>query len=67
MGSSRRLLRDPPELAALEQVFRDKWGRVFASLVGFLGDSSHRLEQKPGDGGSLVTATRPLRRRKRRP
>ena len=22
----------------LEQVFRDEWGRVLASLVGFLGD-----------------------------
>ncbi|MGZ4307178.1 MAG: sigma factor, partial [Solirubrobacteraceae bacterium] len=22
----------------LEQVFRDEWGRVVASLVGFLGD-----------------------------
>ncbi|HEX6523187.1 MAG TPA: sigma-70 family RNA polymerase sigma factor [Streptosporangiaceae bacterium] len=25
-------------LSALEQVFRDEWGRVLASLVGFLGD-----------------------------
>jgi RNA polymerase sigma-70 factor (ECF subfamily) len=24
--------------AALEQVFRDEWGRVLASLIGFLGD-----------------------------
>src|SRR5213592_3554686 len=23
---------------ALEQVFRDEWGRVLASLIGFLGD-----------------------------
>ncbi len=23
---------------ALEQVFRDEWGRVVASLIGFLGD-----------------------------
>ena len=26
------------EVALLEQVFRDEWGRVLASLVGFLGD-----------------------------
>ena len=26
------------ELALLEEVFRDEWGRVLASLVGFLGD-----------------------------
>ena len=26
------------EVALLEQVFRDEWGRVVASLVGFLGD-----------------------------
>jgi RNA polymerase sigma-70 factor (ECF subfamily) len=25
-------------VAALEQVFRDEWGRVLASLIGFLGD-----------------------------
>ncbi|MBV9446641.1 MAG: sigma-70 family RNA polymerase sigma factor [Streptosporangiaceae bacterium] len=25
-------------MSALEQVFRDEWGRVLASLVGFLGD-----------------------------
>jgi len=24
--------------AALERVFRDEWGRVLASLIGFLGD-----------------------------
>jgi RNA polymerase sigma-70 factor (ECF subfamily) len=33
--------RDSPtggELALIEQVFRDEWGRVLASLVGFLGD-----------------------------
>jgi RNA polymerase sigma-70 factor, ECF subfamily len=26
------------EIAILEQVFRDEWGRVLASLIGFLGD-----------------------------
>ena len=25
-------------IAVLEQVFRDEWGRVLASLIGFLGD-----------------------------
>jgi RNA polymerase sigma-70 factor, ECF subfamily len=25
-------------VAALEQIFRDQWGRVLASLIGFLGD-----------------------------
>ena len=25
-------------VASLEQVFRDEWGRVLASLIGFLGD-----------------------------
>jgi RNA polymerase sigma-70 factor (ECF subfamily) len=25
-------------VATLEQVFRDQWGRVFAALIGFLGD-----------------------------
>jgi RNA polymerase sigma-70 factor (ECF subfamily) len=25
-------------MSALEEVFRDEWGRVLASLVGFLGD-----------------------------
>ena len=24
--------------ASVEQVFRDEWGRVLASLIGFLGD-----------------------------
>jgi RNA polymerase sigma-70 factor (ECF subfamily) len=35
-----RLRRDPPDRGVLliEQVFRDEWGRVLASLVGFLGD-----------------------------
>jgi RNA polymerase sigma-70 factor (ECF subfamily) len=25
-------------VAALEQVFREQWGRVLAALIGFLGD-----------------------------
>jgi RNA polymerase sigma-70 factor, ECF subfamily len=25
-------------IAILEQAFRDQWGRVLASLIGFLGD-----------------------------
>ena len=40
-GSHGRRDRDPPGgggLAILEQVFRDEWGRVLASLIGFLGD-----------------------------
>src|SRR5207249_3492697 len=38
----RRRDRDSPErdllVTTLEQVFRDEWGRVLASLIGFLGD-----------------------------
>src|SRR5262249_56135884 len=34
--------RDPPFggvlVATLEQVFREEWGRVLATLIGFLGD-----------------------------
>ena len=40
-GPSRRRDRGPSvggALALLEEVFRDEWGRVLASLVGFLGD-----------------------------
>ena len=40
-GPSRRRDRGPAvggALALLEEVFRDEWGRVLASLVGFLGD-----------------------------
>src|SRR5581483_7846312 len=40
-GPSRRRDRGPPgggAVALLEEVFRDEWGRVLASLVGFLGD-----------------------------
>src|SRR5439155_2025789 len=41
-GSSRGRDRDPPErdvlVTTLEQSFRDEWGRVLASLIGFLGD-----------------------------
>src|SRR5206468_12400918 len=36
-----RRRRGPPaggDVALLEQVFRDEWGRVVASLIGFLGD-----------------------------
>ena len=29
----------------LEEVFRDQWGRVLASLVGFLGDFDKAAEQ----------------------
>lgn len=25
-------------MATLEQVFREEWGRVLATLIGFLGD-----------------------------
>ena len=40
-GPARRLGRgaaDRGGRALIEQVFRDEWGRVLASLVGFLGD-----------------------------
>ena len=40
-GAAGRRGRGPPvggALALLEQVFREQWGRVLASLVGFLGD-----------------------------
>src|SRR4051794_19631165 len=38
-GAARRRDRNPAAGAALiEHVFRDQWGRVLASLVGFLGD-----------------------------
>ncbi len=40
-GPPRRFGRGAPArggLAILEQVFRDEWGRVLASLIGFLGD-----------------------------
>src|SRR6185437_10801259 len=41
-GSPRRRDRDPAErdvlVTTLEQAFRDEWGRVLASLIGFLGD-----------------------------
>src|SRR5206468_3590424 len=39
--ASRRRHRDSPDrgvLIILERVFRDEWGRVFAALIGFLGD-----------------------------
>ena len=38
-GEHRRRNRGPPAGGALiERVFRDEWGRVLASLIGFLGD-----------------------------
>ena len=40
-GEHGRGDRDPAHrrgLVPLEQVFRDEWGRVLASLIGFLGD-----------------------------
>src|SRR5919107_2937524 len=41
-GPPGRRHRDPPGrevlVATLEQVFRDHWGRVLATLIGFLGD-----------------------------
>ena len=37
LGGASRCARSGA-LAILEQVFRDEWGRVLASLIGFLGD-----------------------------
>src|SRR6185436_7822078 len=40
-GTPRRCCRGAPDrgvVTILEQVFRDQWGRVLASLIGFLGD-----------------------------
>src|SRR5262249_51617591 len=41
-GAAGRSDRDPAAqggvVAVLEQVFREEWGRVLASLIGFLGD-----------------------------
>ncbi|MBV9919161.1 MAG: sigma-70 family RNA polymerase sigma factor [Solirubrobacterales bacterium] len=40
-GPARWRYRSPPgggAIAQLEQVFREQWGRVLASLIGFLGD-----------------------------
>ena len=33
-------------VATLEQVFRDEWGRVLASLIGFLGDFELAEEER---------------------
>jgi RNA polymerase sigma-70 factor (ECF subfamily) len=44
-------------VAPLEQIFRDEWGRVLASLIGFLGDldlaeeaAQEALQSQPSAG-----------------
>jgi RNA polymerase sigma-70 factor, ECF subfamily len=51
--------RDPShrgELAILEQVFRDEWGRVLASLIGFLG--SFDLAEEAAQEAFAIAAER---------
>ena len=38
LGGAHRGAPDRGVVAILEQVFRDQWGRVLATLIGFLGD-----------------------------
>jgi RNA polymerase sigma-70 factor, ECF subfamily len=44
-------------VASLEQVFREQWGRVLATLIGFLGDfdlaeeAAREASRSPRDAG----------------
>ena len=42
-------------VAPLEQAFRDQWGRVLATLIGFLGDFD-LAEEAAGDRFISATA-----------
>ena len=43
-------------VATLEQVFREEWGRVLATLIGFLGDSD--LAEEAGQEAFATAADR---------
>jgi RNA polymerase sigma-70 factor (ECF subfamily) len=58
-GPTGRRDRDPSDrggLAILEQVFRDEWGRVLASLIGFLG--SFDLAEEAAQEAFAIAAER---------
>jgi RNA polymerase sigma-70 factor, ECF subfamily len=58
-GPDGRCHRGPAsrgEIAILEQVFRDEWGRVLASLIGFLG--SFELAEEAAQEAFAIAAER---------